>query len=167
MKPFFFAFICVLMLNSCKKVSQEASKEPQEFSKNEYVPFGKSIIPDDAIEAKSMVEHYKTMNLGDSINSKMIAKVTEVCQSKGCWMTLNLEEGKDVMVKFKDYGFFMPKDIAGKKVIVNGKAFVEEVSVDEQIHYAEDAGQSEEEIAKIIEPKRTFSFEADGVLLIQ
>ena len=71
------------------------------------------------------------------------------------------------MVKFKDYGFFMPKDIAGKEVIINGKAYVEEVSVDEQRHYAEDAGKTKEEIAKITEPKRTFSFEADGVLIGQ
>jgi hypothetical protein len=107
------------------------------------------------------------MNVGDSINSKMVAKVNEVCQAKGCWMTLNLGDGDEVMVKFKDYGFFVPKDIAGKEVIINGKAFVNEVSVDEQRHYAEDAGKSKEEIALITEPKKTYSFEADGVLLVQ
>jgi len=167
MKSIFFTIICVLMLNTCKKSKQEASNETKETVKVEYASFGKEIIADDAIAAQSMAEHYKTMNLGDSINTKMIAKVNEVCQAKGCWMTLNLEDGNEVMVKFKDYGFFMPKDIAGKEVIVNGKAFVEEVSVDEQKHYAEDASQSEEEIAKIINPKRTYSFEADGVLLVQ
>lgn len=167
MKSFFFAFICVLMLNSCKKSKQETTNDTKEIAKVEYASFGKEIIADDAIAAQSMAEHYKTMNLGDSINTKMIAKVNEVCQAKGCWMTLNLEDGNEVMVKFKDYGFFMPKDIAGKEVIVNGKAFVEEVSVDEQKHYAEDASQSEEEIAKITKPKKTYSFEADGVLLVQ
>ena len=80
-------------------------------------------------------------------------------------MKLNLDNGEQVMVKFKDYGFFMPKDIAGKEVIVNGKAYVKEVSVDEQRHYAEDGGESKEAIAAITEPKRTYSFEADGVLL--
>jgi hypothetical protein len=132
-----------------------------------YQSVGKFIIPDNAISANSMTEHYQTMKSGDSINTKMIAKVKEVCQAKGCWMTLNLEDGNEVLVKFKDYGFFMPKDIAGKEVIINGKAFVEEVSVDEQKHYAEDAGQTKEEIAKITEPKRTYSFEADGVLIVQ
>jgi uncharacterized protein (DUF302 family) len=72
----------------------------------------------------------------------------------------------EAMVKFKDYGFFMPKNIADKEVIVNGKAFVSEVSIEEQRHYAEDAGKSEDEIAKIIEVKKTLSLEADGVLLI-
>ena len=73
----------------------------------------------------------------------------------------------EAMVKFKDYGFFMPKNIADKEVIVNGKAFVSEVSIEEQRHYAEDAGKSEDEIAKIIEVKKTLSLEADGVLLIE
>ena len=36
-------------------------------------------------------------------------------------MKLDLENGEEAMVKFKDYGFFMPKDIAGEEVIVNGK----------------------------------------------
>jgi hypothetical protein len=75
-----------------------------------------------------------------------------------------LGEEKEVMVKFKDYGFFVPTDATGE-VIVNGKAFVKETSVDELQHYAEDAGKSPEEIAKITEPKKTLSFLADGVLL--
>ncbi|MBT8271127.1 MAG: DUF4920 domain-containing protein, partial [Bacteroidia bacterium] len=83
----------------------------------------------------------------------------------GCWMKLNLGEGEQVMVRFKDYGFFMPKDIAGKEVIINGFAFVDEMSVSDQKHYAEDAGESEDAIAAITEPKKTYSFEADGVLL--
>ncbi len=129
--------------------------------------FGLEIVEDDALPAKRMAEHYKSMTVGDSVNSKMVAKVDEVCQSKGCWMKLNLEDGNQVMVKFKDYGFFMPKDIKGKEVVINGKAFVNEVSVEEQRHYAEDAGKSEEEITAITEVKKTYSFEADGVLLKQ
>ena len=61
----------------------------------------------------------------------------------------------------------MPKDLAGKEVVINGKAFVNEMPVDEQRHYAEDAGKSKEEIAQITIPKKTFSFEADGVLIKQ
>ncbi|GAA4896898.1 hypothetical protein GCM10023311_22060 [Flaviramulus aquimarinus] len=155
------------MLNSCKNKNQEHIKTPVETENIEYISFGTKIIADDAIASSSMASHYKIMNVGDSINSKMQAKVNGVCQAKGCWMTLDLENGKEVMVKFKDYGFFVPKDITGKDVIVNGKAFVEEVSVEEQRHYAKDAGKSAEHIATITEPKRTYSFEADGVLVIQ
>ena len=59
----------------------------------------------------------------------------------------------------------MPKDIKGKEVIVNGLAFVEEMSVKDQKHYAKDGGKSEAEIAEITSPKKTLGFEADGVLL--
>tara|TARA_R110002126_G_scaffold155455_2_gene302479 strand:- start:57 stop:524 length:468 start_codon:yes stop_codon:yes gene_type:complete len=155
------------MLNSCKNKRQEEVKNSVKIEKIEYASFGTEIIADDAIDASSMAAHFKTMNVGDSINSKIIAEVNEVCQTKGCWMRLNLDDENEVMVKFKDYGFFVPKDITGKKVIINGMAFVKELSVDEQRHYAEDAGKSTEEIAKITEPKKTFSFEADGVLVAQ
>ncbi|WP_339895919.1 DUF4920 domain-containing protein [uncultured Algibacter sp.] len=167
MKSITLLIICVLMLNSCKNKRQEEVKNSVKIEKIEYASFGTEIIADDAIDASSMAAHFKTMNVGDSINSKIIAEVNEVCQTKGCWMRLNLDDENEVMVKFKDYGFFVPKDITGKKVIINGMAFVKELSVDEQRHYAEDAGKSTEEIAKITEPKKTFSFEADGVLVAQ
>ena len=80
-------------------------------------------------------------------------------------MKLPLEGETETMVRFKDYGFFMPLDSKGKEVIVNGKAFVKETSVKELQHYAEDAGKSQDEIAKITEPKKEFAFEADGVLI--
>jgi hypothetical protein len=164
MKNLIFVSICVLLISSCK---DQVGAQTKKVDGKVYQSFGKEIIADDAIQASSMANHYKNMQIGDSINSKMTAKVKEVCQAKGCWMILNLEDGNEVMVKFKDYGFFMPKDIAGKEVIINGKAFVNEVPVDELRHYAEDAGKTAEEIASITEPKKTFSFEADGVLLKQ
>lgn len=167
MKSIVLVIFCVFMLNSCKNKSEEIPKKADKVEKIVYKSFGKEIIADDAIASVSMANHYKTMAVGDSINSKMTAKVNSVCQAKGCWMRLNLDDENEVMVKFKDYGFFMPKDITGKEVIVNGKAFVEEVSVDEQRHYAEDAGKTKDEIALITTPKRTYSFEADGVLLKQ
>jgi len=167
MKSVTLLIICVLVLNSCKNKTGESEEVTKQEEQIEYASFGKEIMASDAMASSSMAYHYKTMNVGDSINSKMVAKVNEVCQAKGCWMTLNLGDGDEVMVKFKDYGFFVPKDIAGKEVIINGKAFVNEVSVDEQRHYAEDAGKSKKEIALITEPKKTYSFEADGVLLVQ
>lgn len=153
------------MLISCNNKTKEEVKNTAKQEKVEYASFGEVIIPNDAIAATSMAAHYKTMKSGDSINSKIIATVNDVCQAKGCWMRLNLDDQNEVMVKFKDYGFFVPKDIKGKQVIINGKAFVTEVSVDEQRHYAEDAGKSPQDIAAITTPKRTYSFEADGVLV--
>lgn len=175
MKNYLLIPALALSLVACKEENKPTEAEvvetvtemvtPENTAAGDYESFGKEIVADDAIAASSMAEHYKTMKVGDSVNSKLIAKVNEVCQSKGCWMKLDLGGEEQAMVKFKDYGFFMPKDIQGKEVIINGKAFVEEMSVEDQRHYAEDAGESEEAIAAITEPKRTYSFEADGVLL--
>ena len=104
------------------------------------------------------------MKVGDTLNTKLKGAITEVCSKKGCWMKLDIGNDKIVRVTFKDYGFFMPLDATGE-VVVNGIAYVKEISVADLKHYAEDAGKSAEEIAKITEPEVTMSFEADGVLL--
>lgn len=130
-----------------------------------YESFGKTFSLPDALTAERMAVRYADLSVGDSVPIKMMAKVKNVCQAKGCWMTLDLLDGEEVMVKFENYGFFVPKDISGKDVFINGKAFVNEVSVDEQRHYAQDGGATAEDIAKIVTPKKTYSFLADGVLL--
>jgi len=96
---------------------------------------------------------------------KFTAKVNDVCQMKGCWMTLDLENGDQVMVRFKDYEFFVPKDASGKTAVVEGRAYYDEVSVETLRHYAEDAGKPKEEIEAITKSEKRLSFIADGVIL--
>ena len=106
----------------------------------------------------------------DSINVVLKAKVSEVCQAKGCWMSLVDNQSKtdeQLFVKFKDYAFFVPKDIAGREVLIEGVAYTEETSVDELRHYAEDANKSAEEIAAITEPLKEKKFMATGVVLVK
>ncbi|WP_324023283.1 DUF4920 domain-containing protein [Maribacter sp. BPC-D8] len=112
-----------------------------------------------------VMKKFASMPVADSLNLQFKTKVKEVCKVKGCWMIVELPEGEQAMVRFKDYGFFMPADILEKEVVLNGLAFVEEMSVGDQQHYAKDGGKTEEEIAKITTPKRTYSFEASGVLV--
>jgi hypothetical protein len=100
-----------------------------------------------------------------ALDIKLKGTVTEVCQAKGCWMTIDIGDGETMRVKFKDYGFFVPKDAAGKTAIMHGVAKKEEVSVDELKHLAEDAGQSEAEINAITEPQVELTFVADGVII--
>ena len=80
-------------------------------------------------------------------------------------MTVDLDKEQSVMIRFKDYGFFVPMNAGEHETVVEGMAFVRETSVEELQHYAKDAGKSEGEIAAITEPKREFAFEASGVLI--
>lgn len=112
-----------------------------------------------------MLALYESMDKGDTLAVQYKAEINSVCQKKGCWVRLKLDEEEESFIKFKDYAFFLPKDAAGREAVVQGKAYLKEVSVDNLKHFAEDAGQSEEEIAKITTPELTYAFMADGVKL--
>jgi hypothetical protein len=90
------------------------------------------------------------------------AEVDAVCQMKGCWMTFTSNDDK-VRISFKDYGFFVPMDLGGRTVRVEGIFAITEVSVDEARHYLEDEGRHEEALA-ITEPERTYEIVATGVI---
>ncbi len=124
--------------------------------------FGKKINKDGAITTE---EFQKQIQGKDSLLVKIEAPINEACQKKGCWMNVDLGGGKEMMVRFKDYGFFVPKDCNGKTAVMNGIAYKEVVSVEMLRHYAEDAGKSKEEIMKITQPETRLSFEADGVII--
>ncbi|MEO6168837.1 MAG: DUF4920 domain-containing protein [Chitinophagales bacterium] len=124
--------------------------------------FGKQIDEKGAI---SMSRLEKQMEDKEKLQVKVTGKVVECCQAKGCWMTIDKGDGSTMHVKFKDYGFFVPKNSGGKTAIMEGTAMLETVSVEEQRHYAEDAGKSPAEIEAITEPSQQLVFEADGVIL--
>ena len=102
----------------------------------------------------------------NKFEGKISGRVVEVCQEKGCWMKVERANSETLMVKFKDYGFFMPKDIVGKEVVLDGEATIKEISVNQQRHYAKDAGKSKEEINSIREPKKELQFVAKGVRVL-
>ncbi len=145
------ALLLILGISSCKHETIKGDYYGQEFEVS-----GKA--------AKTSTT-YDGIGAKDSLQTQMIGEITEVCQAKGCWMKVKLDADNEVFVRFKDYGFFVPKDAAGKTVVMNGAAFFEEMSVEDQKHFAEDEGASEDEIALITAPKKTLRFEADGVLI--
>ncbi len=130
-----------------------------------YASFGEKISPENVISKEEMRIYFSTMKAGDTLDLKFASTINEVCKKKGCWMKLNLGEEYESMVRFKDYGFFVPKDIDNREVVVEGKAYVTKISVDQLRHYAKDGGKSEEEISAITKPEITYAFEAKGVLL--
>ena len=100
-------------------------------------------------------------------DTKLEGRILSTCPMKGCWMKMSVEQDT-ILVRFKDYGFFVPKSGAeGKSAIVNGNISVDTLSVAQLKHYAEDAGKSKEEISFITQPEITISFLADGVIIKQ
>lgn len=124
--------------------------------------FGKEINDKKAIDAKVLSEK---MAGKEELTTKVTGTVESVCQVKGCWMKVKMDNGETMRVMFRDYAFFVPKDIAGKTVVFEGDAQLKTVPVEHLQHYAKDAGKSDEEIAKITEPKKEMTFIADGVLV--
>ena len=118
----------------------------------------------EALAADQLIAQLQAINVGDSIPLKIQGQINSVCKKKGCWMRVAAGE-EELMVRFKDYGFFVPTDASGKETVVQGVAFVEETSVEDLRHYAMDAGKSEKEIEAITAPERTYSFTADAVAI--
>lgn len=100
---------------------------------------------------------------GKEIDVQILAEVVDVCPKKGCWLNLKLSNGETAFVKMKDYAFFLPLEIKGKKIYLDGKAFIKTTSVDELKHYAEDAKKPQSEIDAIKEPKKEVRLLASGI----
>lgn len=154
--------------NAFAKADSENSSElavAETVNQEEYASYGARITSENSLTKSEIAEKYAGLAEGDTAIVKFEAPINAVCASKGCWMRLDIAEEEQVFVKFKDYGFFVPTDTKEGNAIVEGKAYLEEVSVDELRHMAEDGGKSKEEIAAITEPQRELRFMADGVLI--
>ncbi len=152
-----FAALCCLIAVS---VAQEEIPSAQPG-----VQYGKAITSNNTINVKQLEAKLRN---DSTYTGKVVGKVVEVCKKKGCFVRVLREgEGDPILVRFKDYGFFMPQDIVGKTVVLEGEAKIREVSVAQQKHFAEDAGKDAGEIAKITEPKIDISIVADGVVVVR
>jgi hypothetical protein len=106
-----------------------------------------------------------TMGASTELPAKVEGTVESVCKMKGCWMKVKTADGQTMRVTFKDYGFFVPKDIEGRTVVFEGQAKQTVTPVAQLRHYAEDAGKSKEEIANITQDEKAITFVADGVIV--
>jgi len=157
----FIAFAFFLSSN----IMAQTKSTAKSFDSNNYALFGEKFKVSKTLTKDEMLKKYKTIKKGDTINVQFQSNIKSVCKKKGCWMKMELA-GDDVsFVKFKDYGFFVPLNADNSLAIVNGKAFVDVVSVDELKHYAKDGGKSASEIAKITKPEVTYSYLATGVYI--
>ena len=150
MKKIFFIFITLVFLSCNTK---------------EYQYFG--------LEIEDKVTHsyaavFELAQSGPVDNVILDGVITQTCAKKGCWMDVKVAEGDTMMVRFKDYSFFVPKEGAeGLRTLMHGTAKMDTISVDLLRHYAEDAGETEDKIMQITEPRFVLEFIADGVLIEQ
>jgi hypothetical protein len=134
-RQFFLAIIIIAGLLSCQ------NKEAQ------YEVFGEGFEVDSKImSAKELDKLFDQLELEDTVEVVFSMKIDAVCQKKGCWMDVDLDNDAVARVTFLDYGFFVPLNAAGSEAIVKGKAFWKADTAAEKRHYAEDAGGSIEEI---------------------
>lgn len=160
MKKLLFSTLILLAVGA----SAQDTKESKDTAKIE--PAAKGVVYGDFLNTAGAILSVSDLKLqADNavFNGKISGKVTEVCKSMGCWIKLEKADGTTLTVKSKDHAFFMPQDLVGHTVVVDGSASVKEVSEEARKHMAEDAGKSKEEIAKIKGSAKEVQFVAKGV----
>lgn len=101
---------------------------------------------------------------------RVSGKVSAVCAKKGCWLRMAGDEGsaEDVFVKFTCPvdGRLIPMKAVGHDVIVEGTLTIEDITEADARHYAEDAGKSPEEIAKIVGSQKRLSMKSPAARVL-
>jgi hypothetical protein len=74
---------------------------------------------------------------------KTQGEITQVCQRMGCWMELRGEPNTPaIRVPMAGHGFFLPRDVAGRRATVQGAVEVRELSEDDARHLEEEGAQA-------------------------
>lgn len=147
-KILFAAFAACCMLTA---VNADAQKS-----------YGKSFKAKNAQTAEALS---KSLEAKANIPNVVVkGEIAQVCQAEGCWLKLKNTGGEDMLVKFKDHAFLIPKDTKGNAVVF-GTAVRKTISVEERRHMAEDAGKTQEEIAAITAPRTEVRIEAEGLVI--
>ncbi len=161
MRTTFFIVAASIMMGGCDHSNHQHGTEQNAAPAQNF--YGANFDPSGAIPVDSIGSMLAS---SDSVQVKFAGVIAETCTKKGCWMDVKLANGETMMVRMKDYGFFVPTSGAENlNCTVSGWAFKEIIPVEDLRHYAEDAGKSAEEIAAITEPKPGISFMADGIMI--
>lgn len=168
MKPFLysvFVFISFCTISFSQEAVEKASP-----------PQGNALVGDfygadvsRASEGKAISVDKLESKLKDEKKIEAVSvkgQVTDVCEKRGCWLTVKTENGASFFVKMKDYAFFVPTSLKGKNVVLEGSAEKKITSVEDLRHYAKDAKKSKAEIEAITSPKEEIRFLADGIKVV-
>ena len=155
MKKIFFASFLLLALGATAQTKEK-------------VPAAKGVTYGTVAEEKSPAtpDELAAKLVNNQYEGQLKAKVVDVCKAEGCWLKVQRKDGTTMMVRAKDHAFLVPENIVGKTVLIEGSATVKETTEEMRKHYAEDAGISKEEIAKIKGPEKDIQFSAKGVKVL-
>ena len=124
--------------------------------------YGAKLTGTEALPLSQALATYDAKTSGDVV---VTGEIRKVCQAEGCWMEI-AEGNAQARVTFKDHGFVIPKDLAGRKVKAQGRIVEKTETVAQQKHFLKDAGASKTDIAAVKTPRTTKSFVATGVELL-
>jgi hypothetical protein len=119
-----------------------------------------------SVSAGQLLKKFKELQ-GKTI--RLYGKVEQTCAKKGCWMWVtDIKDPKQkIWVRFKDYGFFVPKKGAeGRLVVMEGIAKEVTFSVKTARHIKEDAGDFEG-AKKITKPVKMIQLTATSVMIME
>lgn len=154
-----------LAVMSCKNDTiAVVETESVDSLKLEMASFGDAFEIKDVKSKAEMAKIFSELKQGDTLNVQFESEIKATCKKKGCWMSMDLGNENEAVVRFKDYGFFVPKEGAeGKITVVNGKAFLDITSIEQLKHDAKDGGKTQEAIDSIVAPKILNRIIATGV----
>ena len=140
-----------------KKVYSKPEVEKKSFYGEDF------ILEGELVDITYALDHFESMRNQDI---QVKASVVNVCQNKGCWMSLGSKEDQTIRVRFQDYGFFVPVSLIGRDVALQGT--LSRVKVEKKLlqHFKEDAGATKEEIAAVNEDVYEYTFTASGVRVL-
>ena len=138
--------------------------QPPEGEANPGEWYGAKVDPDGMIDIAKIPD---LLAKNASFDTKVKARIIDVCPKKGCWLKLQVNDTTTALVKMKDYGFFLPLSAKGKTVVLDGEVKMKTTSVAELKHYAEDAKKSKEEIAAITKPEKEIRVTAKGIVVVE
>ena len=161
--PRIATFLTALLVTAAAGAQDQAANKKLDAKR--YQHFGDGIAAGaEPMTLRAALEGAKAL---DGKTIRVRAPITGVCQVKGCWMNLGKTDANGnppLFVKFKDYGFFMPKDASGRVAIVEGTMTLKQETVAETKHYLEDAGKHEA-AKKVTEGRKILRFMASGVAI--
>lgn len=105
----------------------------------DYEEFGAPVV-----SAESAMPLGELVGAGEEYLGREITlttRIAKVCRKKGCFFIAR--DGNTVArITFRDYGFFIPTDSAGKKVLLNGTFERRDITEAQAKHYRKDLGEA-------------------------